>query len=964
VPWGTHLCDFFASREELTAGLVPFFAAGLAHHERCLWIVSDPLPAHDAAEALRGVVPDLDQRIRNGQIQILDYVELYVRRGELDGTEVLNGWLEHERQALREGFRGLRVSSNTSWLQRRDWAAFHAYEAQAQQTLRNRRIVALCSYRRERCAAEDVADVLRNHACVLVRRDAGLQLIDTASELRSPAGQAVKPAAARPSAAAETWTHAVQFTAGEFPAAEIARFLALGLESRQAAIAIASEAHLAALVHECEEAGVEVAAATAKGDLVTLDAEAALAGFMRGGRPDAALFETIVGTPIARLARGGRRVRAYGEMVDILWLRGERGAALALEDLWNGLLARAPLQLLCGYSIDGFLDDREGTALREVCSRHDHVAPAAARGAVADSRYAAAELQLRTREAQREAERRREIESAERRAQQQLRIAHDALARLQRCTSALAEAVSTADVARAVVSEVAATLEADHAVMAAAEGSRDLRLLAQRGLSAENALVLACIGIEEHLAAGESSRPTQALCVGSLAQLLDRCPSLLAAGVRAIAWLPIHAASAFRGSVAFGFTREQEFAGHPRALFEDVARQIGFALERARLYEEAQRSEARMQEANRRKDEFLALVGHELRNPLAPIMTAVQLMKLRGDTASARERAVIERQVLHLSRLVDDLLDVARIMRGKLELKREPTEVSAILAQAVEMASPLIEQREHRLSVDVPRDSLLLNVDRVRVAQAVANLLTNAAKYTDRGGRVGIRVIRESEHVVIAVKDNGAGIRSEMLSSIFQPFVQAERTLQRAQGGLGLGLALVKSLVELHGGRVSASSDGVGCGSEFRLRLPAPPVSRNSEGAPPPKLTALDPKAVRRVLIVDDNEDAADGLAAMLSLVGHQTHVAYDAAQALQQSGAVELDAAVVDVNLPVMDGYELARRIREQPGGGRVQFIAVSGFGTEEDKERSRAAGFAAHLVKPVDCERLLSALSEATRR
>jgi signal transduction histidine kinase/CheY-like chemotaxis protein len=648
-------------------------------------------------------------------------------------------------------------------------------------------------------------------------------------------------------------------------------------------------------------------------------------------------------------------------MVDVLWTRGEKDQALALEDLWNELLARLPVRLLCGYTIEGFESDGDVDGLRRVCARHRGVAPVEARDAEswADPQRLLAELQLRRRHAEREVERRRELEHAARGARDLLRAAHERLTRLQTVTAALSEAVTLDDIGRVVVSETARVVGAERAILAAPEGTRTLRVLA-RGGSPDATTPEGRFTLDDPLPLAESYRTQEAVWIGSRAALGQRYPGLPAA-VCALGCIPINVGGRPLGVVGFEFAGERRFSGGERALMQDLARQIGVALDRARLYEAARRSETKLQEAGRRKDEFLALLGHELRNPLAPIMTAVQLMKLRGEAALDRERAVIERQVLHLSRLVDDLLDVSRITQGKLELKKAPVEISAVLAQAVELASPLIEQRAHRLVVEKPAQHVWVEADATRLAQALANLLSNAAKYTEPGGHIAVKVSDGPGEVRLGVKDSGAGIRSELLATIFEPFVQVERTLERAQGGLGLGLAIVKSLVELHGGRVHAFSEGVGQGSEFSITIPSMPStgpvsSRSSLAAP--RRRVVDAAAMRRVLVVDDNPDAADGMGEMLGMLGHEAHVAYDGVAALEKAGGLGFDVAVLDVNLPVMDGYELARRMREQPGNGRMRFIAVTGFGTEEDHERSRAAGFSAHLVKPIDYERLLKLL------
>jgi len=364
--------------------------------------------------------------------------------------------------------------------------------------------------------------------------------------------------------------------------------------------------------------------------------------------------------------------------------------------------------------------------------------------------------------------------------------------------------------------------------------------------------------------------------------------------------------------------------------------------------------------ANRSKDEFLAILGHELRNPLAPIVTAVQLMKLRGDGGTARERTVIERQVNHLSRLVDDLLDVSRITRGKVELKREQLELSDIVAKAIEMAGPLIEQREHDLIVDVPPRGLAVEVDAVRMAQVVSNLLNNAAKYTEPRGQITITARAEPGAVVLGVRDNGIGMNAEMLSRVFGLFVQESQAIDRAQGGLGLGLAIVRALVDLHGGIVEAHSDGQGQGSEFVVRLPAVVTVRPARPPAPPQRPPISLNVRRaRVLVVDDNADAAGMLAESVRAMGHVTAIAYDGPSALRVAADFHPDVALLDIGLPVMDGYELAHQLRALPGLASLALIAVTGYGQPSDRARAREAGFVDHLVKPVRFENLAAVLA-----
>lgn len=382
-----------------------------------------------------------------------------------------------------------------------------------------------------------------------------------------------------------------------------------------------------------------------------------------------------------------------------------------------------------------------------------------------------------------------------------------------------------------------------------------------------------------------------------------------------------------------------------------TARRLVRSLRAARAHAAAARTEARA--AGRARAELLALLGHELRNPLSPIVTALALLRRRGQAAS-REHAVIARQVDHLVQLVDDLLDVARITRGTLELRRERLELAAAVARALDRARPLLEARRHRLELDVPA-GLAVDADPARLAQAIASLLDNAARYTPPGGRVTVRGGRTGAgEVALAVEDDGQGIPPELLPRVFEPFVQGARTPDRREGGLGLGLALARSLVALHGGRLAAHSAGPGLGARFELALPA--------AATPPALAerpALRP-TVRslRVLVVDDNEDAAALLADLLDQAGHEVITALDGAAALDAAERFRPEVAVLDLGLPVMDGYELAARIGLRLGPTAPALLSLSGYGQPQDRARSRAAGFRQHFVKPADPDALLAAI------
>jgi PAS domain S-box-containing protein len=393
----------------------------------------------------------------------------------------------------------------------------------------------------------------------------------------------------------------------------------------------------------------------------------------------------------------------------------------------------------------------------------------------------------------------------------------------------------------------------------------------------------------------------------------------------------------------------REYDDKDLALATALADRAAIAVENARLFRAAEQARSDAVLANRAKDEFLAILGHELRNPLAPIVTALELMKQGGDRGHEHERQVIERQVKHVVRLVDDLLDVARIVRGAVALSNERLLVEDVVAKAVELASPLLEERRHSIELELP-PGLTLVGDGVRLIQVLTNLLNNAAKYTEPHGKITVRVESDAATVTFRIRDSGMGIAPDMQSRIFDMFVQAPQAIDRAQGGLGLGLTIVQSLVRLFGGTVSAHSEGPGQGSEFIVNLPHQPLATVKIPTPERPSAAPAPSPVARILVVDDNQDALEMLVEALGILGHEAHGASDVNGALELARRVKPTLALLDIGLPVMDGYELGRQLKALPGLEGIKLVALTGYGQSSDREKSSAAGFAAHLVKPVE--------------
>jgi PAS domain S-box-containing protein len=371
---------------------------------------------------------------------------------------------------------------------------------------------------------------------------------------------------------------------------------------------------------------------------------------------------------------------------------------------------------------------------------------------------------------------------------------------------------------------------------------------------------------------------------------------------------------------------------------------------------ERKNAEAALRDAARRKDEFLATLAHELRNPLAPIRNSVQIMRLSRERAvQEKAQSVIERQLEHMVHLIDDLLDVSRISQGKILLRRQLVDIAAVVQSALDTTQPLIDSSRHELVVRLPSQAALIDADMTRMTQVLSNLLNNAVKYTPDGGRIALEADAAGGFVTVTVTDSGIGIPHTMLPRVFEMFTQIEGVPERAQGGLGIGLALVKQLVEMHGGTVEARSAGVGLGSTFVVRLPAasapsPRVESDAAATPQP----LDAQAGWTVLVVDDNRDSADTLVTTLQLIGYRPSAAYDGEEAVERAETTRPRVVLLDIGLPRIDGYETARRIRAKPWGRDVVLVAMTGWGQEEDRRRTRSAGFDEHLVKPVPLERL----------
>jgi signal transduction histidine kinase len=589
--------------------------------------------------------------------------------------------------------------------------------------------------------------------------------------------------------------HSAQFyERDDFLCRVLAGYVGEGLRSGASCIVIATPPHRQALSRRLADVDVDVRLATRSGQLVLLDAEQTLRKLMSGHSPDRHRFRTTVGAMLDRAHATAPRtpVRAFGEMVDLLWKDARKDAALDLEDLWSELGRDVPFRLLCAYDMAGFRDS-DTAPFDAVCAHHTRVLPAESfpQEGPPDARLREiARLQQRAQALEDEVSRRAQAEEALRRGEQELRVQNDRLA-----------------------------------------------------------------------------------------------------------------------------------------------------------------------EALRAKDEFLAMLGHELRNPLAPILAALQLVRRRGE--ESREIEAIERQARHMVRLVDDLLDVSRLLRGAVNIRPRRVELAEVVERALELSASFLEGRRADLEVRVPQAGLPVCVDVERMTQVVSNLLVNAAKYSDAGSRILVSARGSARDVVLRVKDHGIGISPELIERVFEPFVQQPQALDRAKGGLGLGLAIVRNIVQLHGGTVNACSEGVGKGAELTVTLPPAEPATNEAARPgedAPGAADVAAQGPKRILIVDDNEDSATLLGELLEMLGHEVKVAHDGASALDIATRFVPEVALLDIGLPGMDGYELGRRLRA--ASGTLRLLAVSGYGDGANRARSAEAGFEAHLVKPVPIDRLVEML------
>jgi signal transduction histidine kinase len=681
------------------------------------------------------------------------------------------------------------------------------------------------------------------------------------------------------------------------------------------------------LTHE----GLDVQACEDRGQLQLvvidelLDAIAPPAGVSRE------VFDSEVGARVRSMLDRFGHVAAVGEIVDVLTRQGRVPVAIELEQLWNELLSTTSLSLACAYGMSEFASAETSEAFEQICSAHSHVHPTASflAGSEADEVAILARLQQRALALENEVAERRVVEAR--------------LLRQRAITSQLARTLTRRDAVEIAIDELSDLLQADAAIACLVEGDR-LEPVAWTDLELDTSLTF----------------PVEPALFDHVSALVDTATTLraivpwLLESFQEHSWiaLPLGRDRQALGLVAFGFDTSPALDSLSRAELATLSLQLGQAMERARLYETERAARENFSQLDRKKDEFLAILAHELRNPLAPILAAAEL--LRGDTRIERERSIIERQARHLTRLVDDLLDVSRVTRGSFQLKRSSRLVAPLVNQAVEAIAPVIVQHGHVLDIEIDPGLPAMDLDGDRVEQALSNVIGNAAKYTPNPGRICVAVRRSGSEIVIRVSDPGRGIRPELLPRIFEPFVQGEPAIDKKDAGLGIGLTLARTLIELHGGTIEAASEGENRGSVFSIRLPIVEVAPPSEKEASP---GRDVASATRVLVVDDNVDMCTLVAEALGRLGHEVRVASCGDAALSGFREFEPHVVVLDLGLPGLDGLEVARRIRES--GFHPRLVAMTGYGQPSDRAATHAAGFDVHLVKPVDIRTLIAAIA-----
>jgi PAS domain S-box-containing protein len=696
--------------------------------------------------------------------------------------------------------------------------------------------------------------------------------------------------------------HAVQFYDDD-AALEVmvAAYAAEAAAREQGILIIATESHRTGIAAKLMDMGVDSAEAEGRGQLIWLDAAETLSRFMDGADPDPRRFSETVSVPLAALTQAYGHVCAFGEMVALLWDDHNPEGALRLEDLWNDLARTEAFTLLCAYPARSVAGPQHDAAFQRVCRCHSRVIPFGHTG-------------LRT-----EGDR------------------LDEILRLQRKAARLEEEMAHRNAAEVELRKRERELRDffEHAAEAIHTVAEDGTILSA------NAAELALLGYpaEEYVGQSIATFYADADLITDVLARLKRGETLVDCDARLICRDGTIKHVQINSNV---YWEDGKFK-YTRCFTRDVTAR--------------KQAEAALREADRRKDEFLATLAHELRNPLAPVSNGLHILEsaATGDHIKRQALQMMRRQVHQLQHLIDDLMDISRISRGKIELKTSLVTVDAAIARAVDSVKPLVSAKRQDLIVVQPDEPIVLEGDLVRLAQAVSNILVNATKFTQPGGRIHVRVAREGPQVAIAVEDNGIGIPSDMISNIFGMFVQVDDAIGRSHGGLGIGLTLAKEIVALHGGSIQAESDGPERGSTFVIRLP---VHASMETGAKTELAPDAPSL--KIIVVDDNLSSARTLGWMLEGWGHAVRVAGSSEEIPSLVAAFSPDVVLLDIGMPGLNGYDLCRQLRDMAQTRDCMIIAQTGWGQETHKEKSLEAGFDHHLVKPVDVHVLRKLLAE----
>jgi signal transduction histidine kinase/ActR/RegA family two-component response regulator len=802
--------------------------------------------------------------------------------------------------------------------------------------------------------------------------------------------------------------HFVQFYEQDaFLLESLGEFVGTGLSAGDACIVLTSDAKRAGLEAKLRAAGLDVAAAAARGQYVSLDAAETLARFMVDGTPEAARFAAVAGPIIKRAAEGQRRVRVFGDMVAHLCAEGRHAAALQLEELWNDLGRTHPFTLFCAYPLSNFGGAQHAAALGDICTAHASVIPTESYTTLADvneRHRAVARWQQKAHALEAEVAERKRAEESLRAVKDELEVQVADLRRLHemsgRLTGTLDMEVLLAEVLRAAMS-VQGTDLGLLSLCDAEQAGLDLKV--QSGFDEE------FLKTVEHVPVGGGACGTcyerrQRVVVEDVDAdpvFADYRWAAARAGFRACHSTPlITRAGHIIGVLSVHFRQTRRPAEREMQLMDLYARMAADIIENARLHQQAQRelearerllireqaARAEAESANRLKDEFLATVSHELRTPLTAIIGWTHMLRSGqlDEQAAAGALATIERNARSQTQIVEDLLDVSRIITGKLRLDVQPVNPAAAIEAAIEAVRPAAEAKGVRLMKVIDTGAGVVMGDQARLQQVVWNLLANAIKFTPRGGRVQVKLERMDAHVEIAVGDDGAGIAAEFLPFVFDRFRQADMSTTRLHGGLGLGLAIVRHLVEQHGGVVRAESRGEGHGATFVVTLPLASELRNADGGTlltegltgeaaeqlAEQAASDQPQAASlsgvRVLVVDDEADTRELLKLMMSQCGASVATAGSAAEAMALLAQFKPDVLVSDIAMPGADGYELIRMVRALPqaSGGRVPAVALTAYARAQDRQRAIKAGYQLHVPKPVVLSELVTMVASLVER